>query len=152
MIDRLLGWACVVAMLAVSLPASADPPEEITVVFVEAYAHNLDEELDPRLKQMADVLRMAGFTGFRFISGGKWRMSEGDSRSVTLDSGYTLQIDIEEIAEDSTRLTVWMTRPGRTSPARLRIRINKDAATVIGGNDYLQGKLIVPIRVRYPPD
>ena len=148
---RVLPWVAVVALLCLpGLRATAQPPSEITVVFMEAYAHNTDSEMDPRLRQMADALRMAGFTGFQYISSGRWQMSEGDSNSVTLESGYTLQIRVDEIEEESTRLTVWMTRPGKSDPARIRIRINRNAATVIGGNDYLQGKLIVPIRVRYP--
>ena len=57
---------------------------------------------------------------------------------------------LDEIGEDSARLTVWMTRPNHDDPARIRIRINRNAATVIGGNDYKKGKLVVPIRVRYP--
>jgi len=148
---KVLQWVAVAALVCLpGLRAAAAPPSEITVVFMEAYAHNNDSEMDPRLKQMADALRMAGFTGFQYISSGRWDMREGDSKSVTLESGYTLQIRVDDIEEDATRLTVWMTRPGKSDPARIRIRINRNAATVIGGNDFRQGKLIVPIRVRYP--
>jgi hypothetical protein len=147
---RVLGAALLMAALCLPGLATAAPPDSVQVVFMEAYAHNLDDEMDPRLRPMADALRMAGFTGYEFVSGGKWTVGEGDSNTVTLESGYTLQIRLDEIGEDSARLTVWMTRPNHDDPARIRIRINRNAATVIGGNDYKKGKLVVPIRVRYP--
>ncbi len=147
---RALLTLSLIAALCLPATALASPPDQIQVVYMEAYAHNSDDEMDPRLRPMADALRMAGFTGYEFVSGGKWTVGEGDSNSVSLESGYTLQIRLDEIGEDSARLTVWMTRPDQTKPARISIRINRNAATVIGGNDYKKGKLVVPIRVRYP--
>jgi hypothetical protein len=141
--------ALAVLALLPALGAHAQP-DRITVIYMEVYAHNQDAQLDPELRQMSDALSMTGYTGFQFISAGKHNMTAGDSFTVELESGYTLQIHLDDIDLENAGLTVWMTRPGRESPVKLKLRINRNAATVIGGNDLRKGKLVVPIRVRYP--
>ena len=77
-------------------------------------------------------------------------MGAGDTRSVRLDSGYTLQIQLDEITDANARLTVFLSRPDKSDSARINLRIKPNAVVVFGGTDYQQGKLVVPIRVKYP--
>ncbi len=142
-------WILAALLLLPALGAQAQP-DRVQLIYMEVYAHNQDMELDPELRGMTDALAMTGYTGFRFISAGKKNMVPGDSFTVELESGYTLQIRLDDIALENVGLTVWMTRPGRENPVKLKLRINRNAATVIGGNNFRKGKLVVPVRVRYP--
>ncbi len=134
---------------ALALPAAA-APDQVDVIYLVAYAHNEDAEVDRKLAPVRKALETLGFSGFRYISSGKWSMEAGDSRSVNLESGYTLQIQLDEITDANARLTVWLTRPDKSDPARINLRIKPNAVVVFGGTDYEQGKLVVPIRVKYP--
>ena len=135
--------------MAVATPSAA-APEQVDVIYLVAYAHNEDAEFDRRLAPVKSALQTLGFSGYAFVSTGKWSMGVGDSRSVNLDSGYTLQIHLDEIADEGARLTVWLTRPDKSDPARINLKIKPNAVVVFGGTDYKQGKLVVPIRVKYP--
>ncbi len=139
------------ALLVAALvrPALA-APDAVDVIYMVAYAHNEDGEFDRRLAPVRSSLQTLGFSGYGFVSTGKWSMSAGDSQSVKLDSGYTLQIQLDEITDTGARLTVWLTRPDKSDPARINLRIKPDAVVVFGGTNYKQGKLVVPIRVKYP--
>ena len=149
MIRFLPALASLLLVCALALPAAA-APDEVEVIYLVAYAHNEDSEVDRKLAPVRRSLETLGFSGFRFISSGKWSMGAGDSRSVKLDSGYTLQIQLDEITDANARLTVWLTRPDKSDPARINLRIKPNAVVVFGGTDYEQGKLVVPIRVKYP--
>ena len=145
-------WALLAAaVLAVAAARTATAaPTEVEVIYLVAHAHNNHSEIHRRLAPVARALQTLGFTGYDFISDGKWTMSVGDSKSVKLEGDYTLQIQLDEIGDASIRLTVWLARPDGTDPAHINLRIKPNAAVVFGGTDYKGGKLVVPIRVRYP--
>ncbi len=148
---RVLPRLAIAALLtcASCTPALA-APDRVDVIYLVAYAHNEDAEFDRKLAPVRSALETLGFSGYAFVSTGKWQMGVGDSQSVNLDSGYSLQIQLDSIADEGARLTVWLTRPDKSDPARINLKIKPNAVVVFGGTDYKKGKLVIPIRVKYP--
>ena len=148
---RVLPRLAIAALLtcASCTPALA-APDRVDVIYLVAYAHNEDAEFDRKLAPVRSALETLGFSGYAFVSTGKWQMGVGDSQSVNLDSGYSLQIQLDSIADEGARLTVWLTRPDKSDPARINLKIKPNAVVVFGGSDYKKGKLVIPIRVKYP--
>ncbi len=131
-------------------PARAASPDKIEIVYIVAYAHNDDAEMDSRLEPMAKALDALGFTGFDYADSGRWTLGRGESRSVTLRGGYTLQLTVDEIAAESCTITAYLARPDRKDPAKVTVQIRRNAVMMLGGVDYKNGKLVVPIRVKDP--
>jgi len=150
-LTRVLPRLAIAALLtcASCTPALA-APDRVDVIYLVAYAHNEDAEFDRKLAPVRSALETLGFSGYAFVSTGKWQMGVGDSQSVNLDSGYSLQIQLDSIADEGARLTVWLTRPDKSDPARINLKIKPNAVVVFGGTDYKKGKLVIPIRVKYP--
>lgn len=149
---RVLPWVVVSCVLAgVWLaPAVAAPPEQVEVIYMVAYAHNEDSDTDERLEPMKKSLDTLEFTGFDHLSSGRWSMANGDAKTVELEEGYKLQIKMVAIGAEEASVKITIIKPDKSDPAVVTLSIRRNAAMMFGGTSFKKGKLVVPIRVRYP--
>jgi len=131
-------------------PAAAEPPEKVEVIYMVAYAHNDDSETDSRLEPMKKSLDTLEFTGFDLLKSGRFDMGKGIAETVPLEEDYKLQIKMVEIGEDAASVKVTIIKPDKSDPAIVTLSIQRDAAMMFGGTTFKQGKLVIPIRVKYP--
>ncbi len=122
--------------------------EKATVAWMVVYASNQNDKMDARLKPLQSSLEALRFTGFEVLSDGERGMKTGETQQVSLPGGRTLEVVLIQVEPEKARLQVKMS-VGDKILTQTQLVIARNGTFLFGGVKHQEGRLVIPIRVKY---
>jgi len=144
-LTRTLGLASafLVALLLTTAHSASADAQTVTVRAQAIHATSNGNQMDGSLSSIAGQLRsrFGQYSSFSQLSDNRLSLSVGQSRSVRLPNGQTLQVTFQGMSGSSYRLNVSIPGGGST------VTIGRGGVFFVAGPNYQGGLLIVAVRI-----
>lgn len=144
-LTRVLGLASafLVALLVTTVGSASADAQTVTVRAQAIHATSTGNQMDGSLSSIASQLRsrFGQYSSFTQLSDNRLSLSAGQSRSVELPNGQTLQVTFQGMSGSSYRLNVSLPGGGGT------VTIGRGGVFFVAGPSYQGGLLIVAVRI-----
>ncbi len=110
---------------------------------------NNSGKVDPRLRNVVDNLKFTRFNGFALLDSNEVRLAPGQSTTFAVVGGRKVKVTLQERDARAAKVRVVMFNPQGKAVMDTTVKIHRNRAFMIAGPNYKDGKLVLPIAVRY---
>lgn len=129
-------------------PATHAPVAGKVSIKVQVIHANNSGHVDPQLKSVEDHLKFTRFSGFELLQTHDAKLSTNQDQTFQVAGGRRLKVKVVGQDSRAAKIRVQMTNDaGKVMDTT--VSINRNRAFMLAGPDFKDGKLVLPITVRY---